>query len=60
MGRLRIITFGEFRVYSGEERIRFKYSKTRELLAILTDRRGGLCSTSYLIDLLWENKNVKS
>ena len=40
--RLRAVTFGNFQILAAGEPVRFKYQKTKELLAYLIDRRGQL------------------
>ena len=57
-GRLLIQTFGNFEVFCGQEPVRFQYTKTRELLAYLVDRRGALCSNKELEAVLWEDAGI--
>lgn len=38
--QIRVQCFGNFEVFMGNEPIKFQYSKTKELLAYLIDRRG--------------------
>jgi two-component system, LytTR family, response regulator len=52
-GRLRVQTFGNFEVFADGQALRFKYSKTLELLAYLVDRRGALCTNNELMAVLW-------
>ena len=60
---LRIKCFGNFEVYANEERVPFKRSKTKELLAYLVDRGGAgmtarqICAVLFP-DALDEEKNV--
>ena len=56
--RVRIRAFGPFEIYIDEVPVSFKYTKTKELLAILVDRKGTLCSTSTICGCLWENDAV--
>ena len=56
--QVRLHAFGEFQIFIGEEPVRFSYSRTKELLAILTDRRGAFCSNGMLIGLLWEDESA--
>ncbi len=49
--------FGNFEVFANGEPIKFKYGKTKELLAFLVDRRGSLCSNSEIITALWDGSD---
>ena len=53
--RLRAIAFGNFQILYGEEHVKFKYQKTKEMLAYLIDRRGSMCSGSELMSVLFED-----
>ena len=53
--KLQINVFGNFEVYFDGEPLKFKYSKSKELLAYLVDRRGALCTVSELIAVLFED-----
>lgn len=48
-------TFGNFEVYCNGIPVEFRYTKTKEMLAWLTDRRGALCSNNELMAVLWED-----
>ena len=37
--RLRIKTFGEFAIFADDMPVKFRYSKSQELFALLVDRR---------------------
>ena len=52
--KLQINVFGNFEVYFDGNPLKFKYSKTKELLAYLVDRRGALCTVGELIAILFE------
>ena len=52
--RLRVVTFGDFEVFAGDEPISFSLQKTRELMAILINQNG-LSYNSKLADILWED-----
>jgi two-component SAPR family response regulator len=54
-GRVKAVTFGNFEVYFKGEPIKFKYKKTKELLAYLIDRRGALCANNDIIAVIWED-----
>ena len=52
--RIRVQTFGNFEVFLDESPMDFKYTKTKELLAYLVDRRGALCTVGEMISILFE------
>lgn len=47
--------FGNFELFYKGEPIRFKYNKSKEVLAYLIDRRGAVCSNNEVIVALWED-----
>lgn len=47
--------FGNFEIFADGEPIKFAYSKTKELLAILVDRKGAFCTNGEIIAMLWED-----
>ena len=53
--KLRAVAFGNFQILYGEEHVKFKYQKTKEMLAYLIDRRGSMCSNSELMSVLFED-----
>lgn len=53
---LRVRAFGNFEVFADEMPLHFKYTKSKELLAYLIDRRGALCSNFELIAALWDEE----
>ena len=53
--RLQIRTFGNFEVLYNNTPLRFKYQKTKEMLAYLVDRKGAMCSTGELMAVLFED-----
>ena len=53
--RLKAIAFGNFQILYGDEHVKFKYQKTKEMLAYLIDRRGSMCSGSELMSVLFED-----
>ena len=60
---LIIKTFGNFEVFVGDTPIKFAYSKTKELLAILVDKEGRMLTVGEAISILWEedaNMTVRS
>ena len=55
--RVRIRAFGNFEVYLDGSPINFKYSKTKEMLAYLVDRKGALCTNGEIMATLFEDDN---
>lgn len=53
--RMRVQTFGNFEAYIDGAPISFKYSKTKELLAYLIDRKGALCPSAELQAVIFED-----
>ncbi len=49
-------TFGNFELFFRTNPVKFKYSKTKEMLAYLIDRRGAMCSNGELMAVLWEEE----
>lgn len=56
--RVSIRTFGYFDVFVGEKPIAFRNKKSKELFALLVDRRGGYISSEEAISFLWEDEPV--
>lgn len=54
--RIRVQAFGNFEVFIDEQPVKFQYSKTKELLAYLVDRRGAMCTNGELVGILWEDE----
>jgi len=54
--RLRVQCFGNFEVFAGGKPLELYYSKSKELLAYLVDRRGAACNTEELCAVLWEDE----
>ena len=55
--RIRICAFGNFEVYLDGSPMSFKYSKTKEMLAYLVDRKGALCTNGEIMAVLFEDDN---
>ena len=55
--RMRVRCFGNFEAYWDNHPIEFKYTRTKELLAYLIDRKGSLCTNSELIAVLFDDDN---
>jgi hypothetical protein len=51
-----IRTFGYFDVFVGDKPIAFRNKKSKELLALLIDRRGGFVTSEEAIGFLWEDE----
>lgn len=58
--KLRVQTFGNFDVFYGEEHLKFRYAKTKELLAFLVDRRGASCNMAEICAILWEDRALSN
>lgn len=57
---IRIRTFGYFDVFVNENPIAFRNKKSKELLALLVDRRGGFVTSAEAISFLWEDEPVNA
>lgn len=53
-----IRTFGYFDVFVGDKPIAFRNKKSKELFALLVDRRGGYVTSEEAIGFLWEDETV--
>ena len=51
-----IRTFGYFDVFVGDKPIAFRNKKSKELFALLVDRKGGFVSGEEAIAFLWEDE----
>lgn len=51
-------TFGYFDVFIDQKPIAFRNKKSKELFALLVDRRGGFVSSEEAISFLWEDEAV--
>ena len=51
-----IRTFGYFDVFVGDKPIAFRNKKSKELLALLVDRKGGYITSEEAISFLWEDE----
>lgn len=54
--QVHIRTFGYFDVFVGQKPIAFRNKKSKELLALLVDRRGGFVTSEEAIAYLWEDE----
>lgn len=55
---ISIRTFGYFDVFVGDKPIAFRNKKSKELFALLVDRRGGYVTSEEAIGFLWEDETV--
>lgn len=55
-----IRTFGYFDVFVGEKPIAFRNKKSKELFALLVDRKGGYVTSEEAISFLWEEEPVNT
>lgn len=58
--RLKCVCFGSFEAYCDGKPILFTFNKTKELLALLIDRNGALCTTPEIIGALFEDSKTAS
>lgn len=58
--KVYVRTFGYFDVFVNDKPIAFKNKKSKELLALLVDRRGGFVTSEEAIGFLWENEDANS
>ena len=56
INKLQINVFGNFEVFFNGSPLKFKYTKSKELLAYLVDRKGALCTVSELMAILFEDE----
>ena len=55
--RIQVWCFGNFEVWLDGAPLKFKYSKTKELLAYLVDRKGALCTNGEITATLFGDDN---
>lgn len=53
---IKIICFGNFDILAFGKPIKFKFDKTKELLAFLVHRHGARCSNNEIMVTLWEDE----
>lgn len=58
--RVQITCFGNFDVLIDGRPVKFKFEKTKELLAYLVHRRGSRCSNNEIMAKLWEDEGHES
>ncbi|MDO4419777.1 MAG: PAS domain-containing protein [Ruminococcus sp.] len=59
-GVVSIRTFGYFDVFVDEKAVAFRNKKSKELFALLVDRKGGFVTSDEAISFLWEDEPVNS
>ena len=57
---VRIRTFSYFDIFVNDKPIAFRNEKSKELFALLVDRRGGFVSSEEAIGFLWEDEPANS
>lgn len=50
-----IQTFGDFEIFADGKPVAFKYSKTKEMMAVLVSKRGAQTTNGEIIATLWED-----
>ncbi len=58
--RIQISCFGNFDILIDEKPVKFKFDKTKELLAYLVHRKGTRCTSKEVIANLWEEEGHDS
>lgn len=58
--RIKIICFGNFDILIDDAPVKFKFDKTKELLAFLIHRRGSRCTSKEIMATLWEDEGHSS
>ena len=58
--RLFIRAFGDFEVFFDGKPLKFRYQKTKEMLAYLVDRRGAMVESDTLMTVLWGGEEDRS
>lgn len=58
--RVQFCTFGNFEVYVDGKPMLFRYSRTKEMLAYLVDRKGAYCTNAEIMAVLWEDERHSS
>ncbi len=59
-GTVTIRTFGYFDVFVDDKAVAFRNKKSKELFALLVDRKGGFVTSEEAISFLWEDDPVNS
>lgn len=57
---VRVRTFGYFDVFVDDKAVAFRNKKSKELFALLVDRKGGFVTSEEAISFLWEDDPVNS
>lgn len=51
---IKITCFGNFEIFIDKKPVKFKFNKTKELLAYLVHKKGTRCTSKEIIAVLWE------
>ncbi|MDY4011150.1 MAG: response regulator [Fusobacterium gastrosuis] len=57
---IKITCFGNFEVFVDDKPVKFKFDKTKELLAYLIHKKGTRCTSKEIIAILWEEDGHNS
>lgn len=52
--------FGDFEFFVDQKPVKFKYQKSKEVIAYLVDRKGAMCSNAEVIINLWDDDDDHS
>ncbi len=58
--RIKVQTFGNFEIFVDGKPVSFKYTKSKELIAYLVDRKGAVCNNNEQMAILFEDDLHKS
>lgn len=58
--RIKINCFGNFEIFIDEKPVKFRFEKTKELLAYLVHRKGARCTSKEISAILWEDEGHDS
>ena len=58
--KIRLQCFGNFDAFLDNHPLRFRHSKTKEILAYLTFRRGATCTNNEIMAAIWEDESHES
>lgn len=57
---ITIKCFGNFEIFYKGTPVKFKYSKSKEVVAFLVDRNGAVCTNNEVISAIWEDDDDHS
>ncbi|MDY2959709.1 MAG: response regulator [Hornefia sp.] len=58
--KIKVICFGNFDVLIDDEPVKFKFDKTKELMAFLVHKKGARCTNKEVMATLWEDEGHSS